>query len=192
MYTFSLSILYQSPTPIATPIAADAPPHGIDTAGDGFPQGCPLGLDPLHACRTMAQKGITLYCAGCEPAIMAYRDFFMGLAHVTGGQYVPLSHANTLSKVCSLLLFLACMTICVPPWEVLGRWAEVGQILTKECLVDQWSPHLLISTGKRTECPIQSDSVCDHTSDYNLRLSNLLITSMITDLHRTTRSPLTN
>ena len=159
MYTFSLSTLYQS----LIPIAADAPPHGIDTAGDGFPQGCPLGLDPLHACRTMAQKGITLYCAGCEPAIMAYRDFFMGLAHVTGGQYVPLSHANALSKVCSLLLLLACMTICVPPWEVLsrgirfGRWAEVGQILTKECLVDQWSHHLLISTGKRTEwSPIRS------------------------------------
>ena len=38
---------------------------------------------------------------------------------------------------------------------------------------------------------VQSHSVCNHTSDHT-RESDLLITNMITDRHRTTRSPLTN
>ena len=78
---------------------ADAPPHGLGIEHDGFPEGCPTGNDPLVACRSMVENGIVLYCVGCEPAIMQYRDFFMGLAFKTGGQYVPLSRAQALSKV---------------------------------------------------------------------------------------------
>ena len=47
----------------------------------------------------LAEKGVTLYQVGCEPAILRYKEFFVGLAHVTGGQYVPLNHANLLAKV---------------------------------------------------------------------------------------------
>ena len=49
--------------------------------------------------RELAEKGITLYIAGCEPSITPYKDFFMALAHLTGGQYVPLARADVLAKV---------------------------------------------------------------------------------------------
>ena len=49
--------------------------------------------------RELAEKGITLYMVGCEPSITPYKDFFMALAHLTGGQYVPLARADVLAKV---------------------------------------------------------------------------------------------
>ncbi|XP_068689763.1 uncharacterized protein [Montipora foliosa] len=80
-------------------LIADAPPHGLGRDMDGFPDGCPTGNDPMKACRTMVEKGIVLYSVGCEPAILRHKDFFMGMAFMTGGQYVPLSQAQALSKV---------------------------------------------------------------------------------------------
>jgi len=80
-------------------LIADAPPHGLMGRGDGFPNGCPAGLDPVVIINQMAEKNITVYSVGCEPAINQCRDFFMALAHITGGQYVPLTNANLLSKV---------------------------------------------------------------------------------------------
>jgi hypothetical protein len=47
----------------------------------------------------IAEKGITLYCVGCEPALLPYKEFFSALAFKTGGQYVPLRNANFLAKV---------------------------------------------------------------------------------------------
>lgn len=47
----------------------------------------------------LAEKGVTLYTVGCEPSIIPYRDFFMSLAHLTGGQYVPLGSATLLAQV---------------------------------------------------------------------------------------------
>ena len=47
----------------------------------------------------MAQKAITLYSVGCEPAILKYKEFFSALAYKTGGQYVPLRNAKLLAKV---------------------------------------------------------------------------------------------
>ena len=47
----------------------------------------------------MAEAGITLYVIGCEPAMLQYRDFFMALAHITGGQYCALGDAAQLSSV---------------------------------------------------------------------------------------------
>lgn len=76
-----------------------APPHGLDSMHDAFPQGCPAGIDPLVVVRAMAQKGITLYCVGCEPDILSHKDFFAAVSFTTGGQYVPLKHAKLLSKV---------------------------------------------------------------------------------------------
>ncbi|CAC5418517.1 unnamed protein product [Mytilus coruscus] len=62
-------------------------------------KGCPAGLDPIDITRTLAEKGITLYTVGCEPAILSYRDFFMALAYMTGGQYTPLGGAKLLTKI---------------------------------------------------------------------------------------------
>lgn len=80
-------------------LISDAPPHGLGGSGDSFPNGCPNGIDPLDVVRKMAQKGITLYSVGCEPAIVPYKEFFTAIAYTTGGQYVPLRNANLLSKV---------------------------------------------------------------------------------------------
>ena len=67
-------------------LIADEPPHGLDKTDVGFPYGCPCGFDPVQIVNTMAEKEIVLYVAGCEPSLRKYRDFFAGLAHVTGGQ----------------------------------------------------------------------------------------------------------
>jgi hypothetical protein len=47
----------------------------------------------------MAEQGITLYCVGCEPAIVPFKQFFVALALITGGQYVPLANATDLARV---------------------------------------------------------------------------------------------
>ena len=47
----------------------------------------------------MAEKNITLYSVVCGSYAETYKDFFMAIAHVTGGQYVSLKDANLLSKV---------------------------------------------------------------------------------------------
>ena len=47
----------------------------------------------------IAEKGITMYMVGCEPSINPYRDWFMAIAHITNGQYVPLANATFLSQV---------------------------------------------------------------------------------------------
>ena len=80
-------------------LVSDAPPHGLQASGDSFPNGCPSGHDPLSIARQLAEKGITLYVAGCEPSLVPYKDFFAALAYVTGGQYVPLSAAGALTAV---------------------------------------------------------------------------------------------
>ena len=78
-------------------LIADAPPHGLGGSGDGFPNGCPCGLDPITVCRNMAEKGISLYCIGCEPSINPYKSFFMALAAITGGQYCPMQDSKVLA-----------------------------------------------------------------------------------------------
>lgn len=67
--------------------------------------GCPDNLDPMEVIQTLAQMSVTLYMVGCEPSIRNYRDFFMALAHTTGGQYVPLRNAQLLSQVNILFYF---------------------------------------------------------------------------------------
>ncbi|XP_013416697.1 uncharacterized protein LOC106178172 isoform X2 [Lingula anatina] len=80
---------------------ADAPPHGLSTSkfSDHFPKGCPDGLDPMEITHQIAEKGITIYTVGCEPAVNQCKDFFMAVAHTTGGQYVPLRNAALLAQV---------------------------------------------------------------------------------------------
>ena len=80
-------------------LISDAPPHGLGDAWDGYPNGCPLGLDPVVLAKNLAAKGVTIYAVGCEPAIRPYKDFFMALAYITGGQYVPLLKAQFLTRV---------------------------------------------------------------------------------------------
>ena len=53
----------------------------------------------------MAEKAITLYCAGCEPSLTFYRPFFIPLTLITGGQYIALDEADSLSNVKIVLHF---------------------------------------------------------------------------------------
>ncbi|XP_002734973.1 uncharacterized protein LOC100367364 [Saccoglossus kowalevskii] len=88
--------------PLATKVCvliADAPPHGLGDSGDGFPKGCPAGHDPMKIARQMAEQNITLYSVVCGSYAEGFKDFFMAIAHVTGGQYVSLKDAKLLSKV---------------------------------------------------------------------------------------------
>jgi len=83
-------------------IISDAPPHGLEPSGDGFHSGCPCGHDPLKLAKQMAEQGICIYSVLCEPALGSYkfaRDFFMAIAKMTGGQFLPLTSASLLPKV---------------------------------------------------------------------------------------------
>lgn len=80
-------------------LISDAPPHGINCPGDSFPNGSPNGIDPIESVLKLAEKSVTLYSVGCEPALLPYKDFFSSLAYRTGGQYVPLRNAKLLAKV---------------------------------------------------------------------------------------------
>jgi len=83
-------------------IIADAPPHGLEATGDGFPDGSPNGHDPILVAKAMAEKDIAIYSVLCEPAINSFayaRDFFIAISKITGGEYLPLTSAHLLPKV---------------------------------------------------------------------------------------------
>lgn len=83
-------------------LIADAPPHGLEPSGDGFPNGDPEGRDPLELCHAMGVENITVYTVGCEPALGHYRfarDFFCNVAEMTGGQAIALGSAQLLADV---------------------------------------------------------------------------------------------
>lgn len=69
-------------------------------AGDGFPQGCPCGEDPMIDIRKFGQKEIVVYCVGCEPAIQGNSKLMMmSWASLTGGKYVPLANSSLLKDL---------------------------------------------------------------------------------------------
>lgn len=115
-------------------LISDAPPHGLSPNGDTFPEGCPAGLDPMVTVRELAQKGVTLYSVGCEPAINQYRDFFMALVYITGGQYVPLAGSKMLTQV---IIGGAQEEISLEKWmaevdEEIKREMEAGRTINDE------------------------------------------------------------
>ena len=67
--------------------------------------GCPKNHDPMEITNKLAEKGVTIYTVGCEPSLTPYKDFFMAISHITGGQYVPLGKASLLSQVYLLIVF---------------------------------------------------------------------------------------
>ncbi|KAG2121797.1 hypothetical protein BD769DRAFT_1671202 [Suillus cothurnatus] len=80
-------------------LITDSPPHGIGENSDGFPEGCPLQIDPLHVATRMGKAGITLYVIACEPTLGQYkraRDFYQGLVKKTGGKVVNLGDLSVL------------------------------------------------------------------------------------------------
>jgi hypothetical protein len=98
----ALNLEYREGAAKVVVIIADAPPHGLEPTGDGFPNGSPNGHDPILVAKAMSEKDIAVYSVLCEPAInqFAYaRDFFIAVARITGGEYLPLTNAHLLPKV---------------------------------------------------------------------------------------------
>jgi len=120
-------------------VIADAPPHGLEQTGDGFPSGCPCEIDPLKIVRHMAETGIVIYSVLCEPALGSYkfaRDFFMAIAKMTGGQYLPLNSANLLPKAIVALALeeLSLQEIQKVFKEEAEALKQQGQIVTEAAL----------------------------------------------------------
>jgi Ca-activated chloride channel family protein len=77
----------------------DAPPHGVEPSGDGFPQGCPCGHHWYVQAESCREMGVTVYAVGCLPALRQYagaEDVFKTVARTTRGLYLPLTEAQVL------------------------------------------------------------------------------------------------
>lgn len=80
-------------------LISDAPPHGIEPSGDGFPEGDPNGCDALKEADTMARRGIVLHTVCVEPGITHYHhatETMHELARRTQGVAVRLADADSL------------------------------------------------------------------------------------------------
>jgi len=79
---------------------ADAPPHGLVTSGDGFPNGCPCGHDIIGIVKEMEQKEIIIYPVAAEPLGFTHlRNLMRAFAEITGGEFCALASANVLGDV---------------------------------------------------------------------------------------------
>ncbi|MFL5352397.1 VIT domain-containing protein [Archangium sp.] len=77
----------------------DAPPHGVEPSGDGFPQGCPCGHHWYVQAESCREMGITVYSVGCLPGLRGFtgaEDVFKTVAHTTRGLYLPLTQVPML------------------------------------------------------------------------------------------------
>jgi hypothetical protein len=72
-------------------LIGDAPPHGWQRGGDGFPNGCPCGQTADSVTALLEQKGVTLYAVGLTGAVNAS---FGRLARYTGGDYFESQRAD--------------------------------------------------------------------------------------------------
>jgi hypothetical protein len=157
-------------------LISDAPPHGLGESGDGFPQGCPMGTDPIKTCKEMAAKGIVVYAVGVEPVLSTSykfaRDFMMMVAQVTEGKFLPLGKAEILTDVIvnGALEGLSIKSI----WEkleadVAAEAAKNGETLAKDVLVARVEEQLM---AKRTEFQMPQVDVAnpyldDRYDDFN-------------------------
>jgi hypothetical protein len=53
-------------------LITDAPPHGIESSGDNYPDGDPNCRDLLAIVRDLAAQGVIMFSVGCEPSISSY------------------------------------------------------------------------------------------------------------------------
>jgi Ca-activated chloride channel family protein len=77
----------------------DAPPHGVDRSGDGFPEGCPCGNHWYTQAESLREMGIAVYAVGCLPNLSHYAggvEVFRTVARATDGTYLPLHAADVL------------------------------------------------------------------------------------------------
>jgi hypothetical protein len=88
-------------------LMGDAPPHGCagthDDYSDGFPSGCPCGLDPFQEALNAMKKGIIIYAVGVS-ATRVVKESFSEIAKKAEGEYLDLSSAGNLSGMILRLL----------------------------------------------------------------------------------------
>merc|ERR1719354_460852 len=79
----------------------DEKPHGLSSdGGDNYPNGCPDGHDALRVAHNLAKKGIPIYNVFCGYSNGGLTEtFYHALSHITHGQCVSLTNADTLSKI---------------------------------------------------------------------------------------------
>ena len=80
----------------------DAPPHGVEPSGDGFPEGCPCGHHWYAQAENAREMGIVIHAVGCLPTLRQYvgaEDVFKTVARTARGLYLPLERANLLIPI---------------------------------------------------------------------------------------------
>ena len=79
---------------------ADAPPHGLNARGDGFPDGCPCGVDWMRTLRKCVARGIVIYSVAAECLCFPFlRSLMRATSEMTGGQFAPLKNADGLADL---------------------------------------------------------------------------------------------
>lgn len=73
----------------------DAPPHGVDSAGDHFPKGCPCGQHWYTQAENCREMGIVIHAA-CAGHDAATKQVMETVAKTTRGLFVPLERAEIL------------------------------------------------------------------------------------------------
>ncbi len=80
-------------------LVGDAPPHGVEPTGDGFPGGCPCGQHWYTQAESCREMGVVVHALGCLPTLRNYagaEDVFRTVAATTRGMYLPLEQAARL------------------------------------------------------------------------------------------------
>jgi Ca-activated chloride channel homolog len=79
-------------------MVGDAPPHGVEPAHDGFPDGCPCGHHWYTQAESCREMGITVHTVGCQGigSFVGAVAVFQSVASTTGGLYLPLDHSHLL------------------------------------------------------------------------------------------------
>jgi Mg-chelatase subunit ChlD len=84
-------------------LIGDAPPHGIGSAGDSYPKGCPCSDNPDEVARHLYESGVTLHAiAVTEDALTAFS--FRALAEATDGMFATLTDTHRLSDLLSSIV----------------------------------------------------------------------------------------
>jgi Ca-activated chloride channel family protein len=77
----------------------DAPPHGVEPSGDGFPGGCPCGQHWYAQAESCREMGIAVYSIGCLPGLRKFHgaeEVFRTVARAARGMFLLLREAQLL------------------------------------------------------------------------------------------------
>ena len=84
-------------------MVGDAPPHGVEPRGDGFPEGCPCGRHWYTQAEGCREMNIVVHTVGCRGirSFQGAEAVFQSVAKRTGGLYIPLENAALLIDLVS-------------------------------------------------------------------------------------------